>query len=121
MASKVLSVRVTDKCHSPLNQPADGCKQTGSSEIRWGFRGTFREKGRCAVVLEADKPRDAKGSKVNPQATGGVFEDGSDGPFCELVLDASDQDNWTVRVATPRDTSKGDAIVFQAGTGFAAK
>lgn len=117
MASRVLSVRVVAKCHSPLNQPADGCKQSGKSEIQWRFRGTYRDQGSCVVVLEVDLPRNAKGSKVNPQGSGGVFEGGSTGKFCELVLSSADQENWSARAATPKDVVDGEEILFQAGTG----
>jgi len=69
------------------------------------------------VVLEVDQPRDIKGSSVNPHGTGGIFERGSDGRFCELVLDASEQDNWSARAATPSDVTKGEEVLFQAGSG----
>lgn len=85
--------------------------------MRWIFRGTYRDQGRCVVVLEVDEPRNVKGSRVNPKKTGGIFAHGSNGKFCELVLESADQENWSAVAATPNDVATQREVLFQSGTG----
>lgn len=115
--STVISVSVKSACHAPLQQPAGGCSQSGSSEIKWGFKGVYTAHGQCVVVVEAGARRDAKNCTVDDD--GGIFPGGTDGSFCELTLQTGDLDNWAVKVATDKDKLKGKHVVFQAGSGLA--
>lgn len=113
----VKGVTVTGHCHSPLHQPKNGVKPSGKSEITWVVKGTYSAHNQCVVVVEAGKKRDKGSAKVNKVNSGGIFSAGTDGTCCELTLESNDQDNWTVSVATDKDVTNGDEIIFQAGTG----
>ena len=89
----------------------------GSSEISWTFKGTFFNGTSCVVVIEAGKDRSATACKVNEAGSGGIFPARTDGAFCELTLDHSDLDNWTVSVATDKDVAATKEVIFKGGTG----
>lgn len=123
MATKtaVKDVAVTAKCHDKLHQPKDGVTSDGKSEISWKFKGVYLANNQCVVVVQAEKSRDAKGSKVNKAGSGGVFPEGKDGEFCEITLDHGNLDFWTVSMATDKDVVAGEEIIMRAGTGMSGR
>ncbi len=113
----VKAVSVTAYCHSPLHQPRNGVSSSGTSEIKWTFKGTYSANDQCHVVIQAEKGRNGRGSNVNSAKSGGVFPEGQDGTYCELTLEENDLDNWTVSVATDKDVSAEKEVIFRGGTG----
>ena len=115
------TVAVFAHCHSPLNQPKDGVKSAGSSEIKWTFKGSYLANNQCVLVLQAEKPRGRAASRVKSGGSGGVFPTGADGCFCELTIEGNDQDNWSMSVGTERDAAENKDFIFTGGTGAAGE
>ena len=80
-------------------------------------KGTYLANNHCVIVVEAGQSRSSGSSSVNGVRSGGIFPAGSNGMYCELVLQGNDQDNWTVSVATDKDEVKRVEVIFVAGTG----